>query len=240
MAHALAAQLPADCVRLGVACTAVRLEDDALVVTAADGTEVRAKRAIALALPPGLAARLALSPPLPPRLLATCRGTPAFMGSSAKTVVVYARAFWRDAGLSGAAFSRRGPLSEVHDHSPDGHNAAPPFGALLGFSAGPGAPSREDVLAQLVRLFGPEAAAPTELHCCDWSAEEHTTPADERGARAGSGGWHDALFAEGAWAGRLLLCTTETATSAGGPHLEGALAAAERAAAAIAALKERC
>jgi monoamine oxidase len=249
IAHALAARLPPGSLRLSTLVTGVRhsqADQTYRVTLSTDGDgveqEVFASKAVALALPPALAGRLRLSPPLPDKLAAACQATPTFMGGIAKTVVIYPRPVWRDAGLSGTAFSRRGPLSEVHDHSPPGESS--PFGALMGFSTThDGAPKREAVVAQLVRLFGASAASPTEVLCLDWSNELHSTPPplESAAAAAQAGnmcrrGLHDAVFAAGAWDGRLLLCSAETDTAAGGPHLEGALAAATRVAAAIDAL----
>jgi monoamine oxidase len=233
LAAGLAARLPPGVLRLETACSGVSQQEDGSLVVATSRGALRARRAVVLALPPALSAVLTIQPPLPPRLAAAAAGTPTFMGSCAKTVVVYDRPFWRDAGLSGAAFSRRGPLSEVHDHSGTG---AAPVAALLGFSAAPGAPSRADVLAQLVRLFGPAAGAPLELLSLDWSSEAHTAPAKMPPGAGGRSAATDAVFAAGAWGGCLQLCSAETATAAGGPHIEGALAAAERATAAVAAL----
>lgn len=237
LAHALAAQLPPDTLRLGESTAGVELDEaaQALLVRTRGGAQLRARRAVVLALPPALVPGLELAPPLPARLVDACAMTPTFMGGCVKWVALYDTPFWRDARLSGTAFSRRGPLSEVHDHSP----ASAGFGALLGFSSASAASaeaSREAVLAQLVRLFGERAARPAELLCLDWSAEAHTTPPHAEQSRAQGRGGTDATFAQGAWGGRLLLCSCETATRDGGPHLEGALAAAERAAQQVAAL----
>ena len=68
--------------------------------------------------------------------------------------------FWRERGLAGSAISHAGPMRELHDMSgPDG---APP--ALFGFVPGGSAPVIvQDVVDQLVAIFGPEAAAPTDI-----------------------------------------------------------------------------
>jgi len=229
LATLLGEQLPAGSVHVGMCVTGLRQEADGISLETAGGAVFRARRAVVLALPPALLPGLHVHPPLPPPLLALCRQTPTFMAGCCKTVVTYAAPFWRQAGLSGAAFSRRGPLTEVHDHSScDGSLAA-----LLGFSAAPGPPDRDALVAQLVRLFGAQAAQPLAIHSLDWSSEEHTTPkgfSPPKGVAVAGG---DAVFAAGAWDGRLQLCATETATRAGGPHIEGALAGAERAAAAV-------
>jgi monoamine oxidase len=92
--------------------------------------------------------------------------------------------------------------------------------------------ARGEALAQLVRLFGPEADAPSELWVQDWGRQPHTSPPevarlqdyDRFGSR---------LFAEPAMGGRLHWASTETSPINPG-HVEGALAAAERAASTVA------
>jgi monoamine oxidase len=117
----------------------------------------------------------------------------------------------------------------VHDHcGADGRPAA-----LLGFSAS--APTRAAVIAQLVRLFGDAAASPLELTMLDWSAERFTAvPPGAPPQRLAMG---SRIFsAPGAMGGRLQWTSTETAQAHAG-HIEGALEAAERTAAAVLALR---
>ena len=165
-------------------------------------------------------------------VLALAEATPVWMGAFAKAVAWYERPFWRDAGLAGAAFSHAGPLREVHDMSgPDGSPAA-----LFGFAPlqpGQPTPTHDEVLAQLAELFGDEAAGPAGLEIADWRAEPYTSPpgVDALGAY---GAYGHPLFRQPALGGRLHWASTETATDAPG-HVQGALSAATRAAAAITA-----
>ena len=211
---------------------------------ATGGFRVRTRRGavraawVLVALPPALAEHaIAFDPPLAPVTAAAARRTPVWMGDTVKTVAVYDRPFWREAGLSGAAFSHRGPLREVHDLSgPDGGP-----GALFGFSPAappgstPGTPpgSAADhaaVLGQLVRLFGPEAASPLGVHALDWSREAQTCPPHAGRVRRDLPFGHPALA--GAWGpDRLLGCSCETHPGHG--HVEDALAASERAVARV-------
>ena len=195
--------------------------------------KLRSKR-IVLALPPRLVGGLSFSPPLPDAAQTALRDTPTWMAGHAKAIAVYDSPFWRDAGLSGDAMSRFGPLMEIHDASPaDGG----PY-ALFGF-VGVSVQSRQDtralqdaVLAQLSRLFGTEAATPSALHIMDWAFEPATAvPMD-----------HAPLFAHpryglpkevsALWDNTVILGSTEVAPGFGG-FLEGALEAAENAAAQI-------
>jgi monoamine oxidase len=236
LATALAAQLPPAVLRTSVAAAAVEERDggSGLAVVTSDGECIVARTAVVLALPPALAAAtLAFTPPLPRALAAAAAGTATHMGGCAKTVVRYATPFWRAQGLSGSAFSQRGPLSEVHDHSGGAAGDAP--AALLGFSSG-GVPDRQALLAQLVRLFGPEAAAPLEVVTLDWAAERYTAvPPGAPPQRRAMGG-PEFSAAGGAMGGRLLWAATETAAAHAG-HMEGALAAAERTVRAVEALR---
>ncbi len=194
-----------------------------VVVTSSVGT-YRADQVV-LALPPALAvARIEVIPPLPPSLADMARMTPVWMGAMTKVVATYGRPFWREHGLSGSAFSHRGPLREIHDMSGVDGQAA----ALFGFApmAEPGGPSPEAVTAQLAALFGPAGGEPDAVHVLDWRAELHTSPADvER--HTGYHTYGHAAYAQPLFNRRLHWSSTETSPVAPG-HVEGALAAAER------------
>lgn len=109
--------------------------------------------------------------------------------------------------------------------------------ALAGFSA-LGAVQREaftrgrELLleSQVVQLFGPEAANPTQFWQ-DWALEPETcTPTDiaEEGLQAGQHPHYgEPVLADGHWDGRLFFGGSETARQGGG-YLEGALGAAGR------------
>ncbi len=186
-----------------------------------------------LALPPSLAVHhITFRPALPERLHALAAATPVWMGTVSKAVAVYPEAFWRHDGLAGAAISHVGPLRELHDMSgPDG---AP--SALFGFAPrapGIAAPDARAVIAQLVEIFGPAAAAPTEIIIKDWSTDLHTVPPDANPGAATATYAH-ARYQEPAGHGRLHWASTETAPTAPG-HIEGAIAAADRAVQAITA-----
>ncbi|MEM6653523.1 MAG: NAD(P)/FAD-dependent oxidoreductase [Pseudomonadota bacterium] len=195
----------------------------------ADGRAIDADRAV-LAVPPRIAANLAYSPELPDTAVQAMANISTWMAGQAKAVAVYDQAFWRDAGISGDAMSRRGPMVEIHDASPA---EGGPF-ALFGFiGVPPHARSdlralRQAIEAQLVRLFGEGAAAPRALYLKDWAFDPLTaTPADAVPQHS-----HPAyglpVALENLWDGRLMLAGTEVAESYGG-YIEGALEAAETA-----------
>jgi monoamine oxidase len=230
VARRLAAGLPPDALRLDSPVTAIRDLVGELEVEIGDGeTRLRAEHVV-LAVPPALAVqRIALPDALSADLVRVATATPVWMGAVVKVVAVYQDAFWREQGLSGAAMSRVGPLQEIHDMTgPDGRPAA-----LFGFAAAPVVPSgfREAVLAQLGALFGPAAGRPTQLIVQDWSREEWTSPTGVHLLRDYELFGHG-LYQKPAVDGRLHWASTETAVESAG-HVEGALAAGQRAADAV-------
>jgi monoamine oxidase len=189
----------------------------------------RTARHIVFALPPRLVARLTFAPPLAARAAAILAEVPTWMAGHAKFVAVYARPFWRTAGLSGDAVSRRGPLAEIHDASgPEGAPAAL-FG-FLGLPAEARAQAGDALtvlaLAQLARLFGPEAAAPLATRLQDWAQEPFTATARDHQPPAGHPAYGPLPPLFGPDHPRLHLAGTEVAPGMGG-LIEGALGAAD-------------
>lgn len=184
---------------------------------------------VLLALPPRLAAeRIAFEPALPAPLLWQWRATPTWMAPHAKYLAVYDTPFWREQGLSGSARSASGPLGEIHDASMPGGSAA-----LFGFLGVPArARSRlsDEVLltlcqAQLVRLFGAQAATPRAAFIKDWAKDPMTAAAADLDA----GGDHvqapAAMASDGPWKGRLIGVASEWSPQFPG-YVAGAIEAA--------------
>lgn len=223
---ALVAGLPDTSLKTG---RVVRSVSDTGTLGLADGAELSFER-IVVALPPRLAAMLDFAPGLPPSVQAALQGIPTWMAGHAKCVAVYDRPFWREAGLSGDASSQRGPLVEIHDASGD------TAGALFGFVGVPAAAragQRDAVMAaavaQLARLFGPQATSPAQVFHTDWAEDRFTSVAadlaplthhPDYGRPPAIRAWTDAP---------VYFASTELAPEMGG-YLEGALAAAEDAA----------
>lgn len=231
---ALVRDLPDGTVRLNTHVRALRLIPGGVEV-ATRGGEVMAASHVLLAAPPRLlAADLTLDPALPAAAVRLWQATPTWMAPHAKLVAVYPRAFWREAGLSGAARSLVGPLAEVHDATTADGQAA-----LFGFVGVPGeARARAGdaavvaaALRQLARLFGPAAAVPLAVHYKDWAADPLTATAGDRTA----GDHPQAVrrpWVEGPWAERLTLIGAETSLTDPG-YLAGAHEAGTRGAAAL-------
>lgn len=230
LAGAMVGMLPDGTVRLEhpvsrISCVGNEVEVGSM------GTVVRAS-AVVLALPPALAAeRITFDPALPGETAGIAATTPVWMGAMTKVVVRFARAFWRDHGLAGAVMSHVGPMREIHDMSGPGGLPA----ALFGFvpPSGPGMPTidRDEVRAQLTVLFGPNMPEPFEILVHDWRAEIHTSPCDVERLQAYETFGHP-VYLRPELGGRLHWGSTETSREAPG-HIEGALAAGARAAAAI-------
>jgi monoamine oxidase len=207
------------------------------VTAGADGVTVHARRAI-VALPPTLAGRIAYDPPLPGYRDQLTQRFP--MGTVIKCLAIYDEPFWRLDGLSGSATSAAGPLTIAFDNSPT--DGSP--GILVGFLEGRPARElgrrseeerRDAVLANLVRIFGSEAARPVRYLERNWAEEEwsrgcyvgYTPP----GVLTSYGPALREPIGPLHWAG------TETATVWNG-YMDGAIQSGERAAReALAALR---
>lgn len=203
-----------DRLRLGHRVHRVLEEADGVSVLMGEAS-IRARRVI-LAMPPRLVAGLGVAVP----------DTPTWMAGHAKLVATYSSAFWRENGLNGDAISHRGPLAEIHDASPVGNKVGALFGfAQVGAARQPG--FREAAIAQLVRLFGQDAATPSDVIIKDWSID----PATATKADLNPPSDHPTYNALPPTR-RLIFAGTETSFDNGG-FLEGALAAAEAAHAAL-------
>jgi len=224
----LAGQLHADTVKLSATVTSI-LPGRGLDV--ATPSHTWSAEHVILAVPPALAmATIDFGDHLSDRVAELARATPVWMGSTVKAVAVFDRPFWRDHGLAGAAFSYSGPMREIHDMSgPDGSPAA-----LFGFCPvphGDPAPTEQEVTAQLVELFGDDAASPSDVVIMDWRTEPFTSPPNVEHLTNYQTYGHPE-FQKAAMDSRLHWASTETSPVAPG-HIEGALAAAERAATAV-------
>jgi monoamine oxidase len=237
LCHRLAARLPEGAVVLETDVMAVAVGGTGVVVTVARGTgdesELRAGFVV-VAVPPRLAsAGIAFTPPLPEGLLDVMQGTPTWMATALKVVATYEAPFWRQAGRSGLAFSRVGPLVEVHDAcTADARTAG-----LWGFVSTSHAfrdldveERRASVFAHLGRLFGPEAADPLLYVERDWSGDPYTN--DEVVWLDDPVPYGHPTLVEPRFGGRLVFAGTET-SSVGGGHMEGAVRSGRRAAAQV-------
>jgi monoamine oxidase len=218
-----------DDVRLRSPVAAVEQDGDGVLLRTEEGGRVRARHAI-VAVSPALAGRWHWTRPLPADRDQLSQRMP--MGAYMKIVLAYDRAWWRDANLSGIAYSDAGPVQMVVDSG----SAGPAGGALACFITGRAVERygrmelgarRAAVRESLTRMFGPPAADWTAYAECDWTTELYS-----RGGPVGLMGpgtlgryGHVLRRPEGRvhWAG------TDTATVWNG-YMDGAIQAGERAA----------
>jgi len=186
---------------------------------------------VILALPPRLAAATILfDPDLSHPLTQAMLRIGTWMAGQAKFFALYEEPFWREAGLSGQAFSESGPLGEIHDASNKGHG---PYG-LTGFVGIPAVRrNRRDRLLEAIRLqlaliYGQPAGQPSAVFYQDWAQERFTATPYDQAPMVEHPVYHPPAGRTAIWNGTVLFAGTETAEQQGG-YLEGALASAERA-----------
>ncbi|MFY0596730.1 MAG: FAD-dependent oxidoreductase [Cognatishimia sp.] len=228
--EALVANLPSSNLSLSTQVVSLQKTSDGVAAKTSGGQRFDAQNVV-LSLPPRLAGALEYSPALNPAAHQTMDATATWMAGQAKAVAVYKTAFWRDAGLSGDAMSRHGPMVEIHDASPatDG-----PYG-LFGFIGVPAqvrhdntAAMKEAVVAQLVRMFGPEAANPETVFFKDWAFDPDTSTETDLEPLYQHPTYGMPQVLSNIWNGRLIFSGTETGQMFGG-YLEGALESAANA-----------
>lgn len=223
LVDAFANSVPAAKLHLGQAVTGISQTDTGVIVTT-DKLSISANKVI-LALPPRVAQTITFDPALPADQSHALGNVPTWMAGHAKFVAIYDKAHWRDAGLSGDAQSRRGPMVEIHDASPQSGGPYAVFG-FVGFDANTRAAHRDEMTQmatdQLDRLFG---VTPRQLILQDWAQEPQTATAADY-----TSGGHPAYGRPRAltniWNGRIILGSSEMGQSFGG-YLEGALEAAQ-------------
>ena len=171
----LLAERLGDRVHLGQPARRIEWCDDGVVVKTDDLT-IRARRAV-VAVPPNLYGRIDYDPPLPAARQQAHQHIS--LGLVIKVHAVYPTPFWREAGLSGTAFSPFQVAHEAYDNTGHGESA----GTLVAFVAGETADAmlalepherRARILDSLASYYGDEARRPTVYFESDWVSEEWT------------------------------------------------------------------
>ncbi len=229
LVNELVKRLPEKHLKLGTKIATIKNQNDGILAVSESGHEIMAKRVV-LALPPRVAAQITYEPALPSEVQDAMKAIPTWMAGQAKVVSVYEHNFWREAGLSGDAMSRAGPMIEIHDASPADNGPC----ALFGFvGVAPHARRDQQVLRQqareqLVRLFGARAADPKELYVKDWAFDPCTSTTLDLQPLYAHPAYGMPKLLKDLWQGRVVFGGSEVATQFGG-YLEGALEAAEHA-----------
>lgn len=166
-------------------------------------------------LAPRLVAQLAFEPKLPEDLKATMLQTQTWMGNSAKCVIEFKSAFWREKSLSGFVFSHIGPLGEIHDACIEGK------AALFGFvNANADMQNiEENVKTQLVRLFEINEDEILNIYTLDWREEKYSATLQD--AKPLSAHPHYGIDTNN-YSQKILFSSTEFSHEEGG-YLEGAI-----------------
>ena len=235
LSERLADRLGRERIRLSFPVERITRSDVGVTILGPSG-ELASERAV-VAVPPPLAAAMVWDPPLPaPR---RHRLEAATMGHTIKVMGFYDLPTWRERGLSGEAVCTTGPISCVFDATP----LLGRPGCLLGFVVGrdaqawaqaPAEQRRASALRTFEELLGVPAASAVDYVEHDWARETwtggcpvaHLPPGALARAAEVEPGAAEAPTGRVHWAG------TETARHWQG-YLEGALEAAERAAAEV-------
>ncbi len=170
-------------------------------------------------LPPRLALNsIQYSPELPIECRQILSNIPTWMGNSAKCTIEFERAFWRENGLSGFAFSHVGPLGELHDACTEEK------AALFGFfHANANDKSEKAVREQMYRLFGDDAKQIKNIYITDWTKEPFTSViADHRPLSSHPDYGYNVM----GYDEKLIFMGTESSFFEGG-YLEGAVVSAD-------------
>jgi monoamine oxidase len=222
----LAAHL-GDRVALNAPVTRIEQRDGRCHVHSARGT-VTAKRVV-VACPPPTVLGIQFAPVLPLQRQQLLQQMD--MGNLMKCDAVYAKPFWRSAGLNGFGISDRGAVRAAFDNSPPDASV----GVLLAFVGGTtwrefglasAATRRRAVLQGFADLFGEQALHPVDYVEHDWNREAWT-----RGGPVAVMG-PLTLSSYGPWLrrphGRVHWAGTETSTYWTG-YMDGAVRAGQRA-----------
>jgi putrescine oxidase len=224
-----------DAVRLSAAVTAVEWDDTGVTVsTSGDAGDIRVRaRHAVLAVPPTLVPRIAFTPPLP-AAHQQMRQQQSF-GLVIKLHVTYETPFWRDAGLSGTAFS---PYALVHEAYDNTNEDVPDEtrGTLVGFVSDERADGllalepeerRQRVLESLRGYYGDGALRPVGYYESPWMHDEWTAGAYATSFATGSLTRFGPLTREDV--GPMLFASSDVA-GLGFQHVDGGIRMGEAAA----------
>ncbi len=174
---------------------------------------------VIVTLPPRLCTKLEFTPSLSEAAYTKLMQTQTWMGNSAKCVVEFKTAFWRDKGLSGFVFSNQGPLGEIHDASTE--NKA----ALFGFVSASANMNNfhESVRTQCKQLFKITDEDIVNIHLLDWRDETFSSAEEDSKALGGHPEYGIDLSHH---KNKVLFSATEFSHKEGG-YLDGALIRAQ-------------
>lgn len=236
---ALEKGLSADTVMLNALVTQLEYidaqESDIRASVTLDGKPITLNcEAVVIAAPPRVAVeQICFAPALPEPRITVLNGVQTWMAGHAKLLAFYDTPFWLEQGFSGDCVSQVGPMHEIHDASPAGDGPAALFG-FMGVPAvhrGDQQALKQAAIAQLVRLFGEQAATPLDIYFKDWAKDPLTATALDQEMMTSHPNNDIQQIVEAGWLQRLIWSGTETAPNGSrfNGYLEGALEASVRA-----------
>ncbi len=225
----LAAELNEEQLQLNTTIKRISDRDETVTITDQNGNSYHSS-IIIITLPPQLLAHaISFEPALPTQTQQLMAETHTWMGESIKFALTYDQPFWKHNGASGMGFAQVGPIEEIHDHT----NAEESFFSLKGFLRPSLSklkkPEREAMVkAQVVKLFGQEAANYTSYHDRVWIDESFTSVKSAAPLMPHQHSGHPQL-SQPLMDNKVLLAGTETSPVYGG-YMEGAVYAGLKAA----------
>lgn len=222
----LASEIGMQNIKTDTKITAIKEENNQLIVIDAAGNTYLADKVIS-SIPPNLLVNsVVFEPKLPENFTHLAKKTHTWMGESIKFAVEYKTPFWKQNNYSGTLFSQASIIQEMYDHSTADNSGF----ALKGFlNGGTSVLSREErkekVIAQLTTFFGPEASDYVAYYENVWREESLTFSPYEQLVLAHQNNGHS-LFKTPLVNGKLYISGAETASQNPG-YMDGAIFAAK-------------
>ncbi len=153
-----------------------------------------------------------------------------WMASQAKFLVKYGQPFWREQGLSGQAYSQKGPLVEIHDACLSDITGFALFG-FIGIPATqriyePVKELKQACIRQLGVLFGQQAFKFEACYLKDWAKDPLLCTGQDQSEGSRHPSIQTSLFSEAFALQNMFFAGSEYAEDQAG-YLEGAIAAVE-------------
>lgn len=213
-------------IRTNTKITAIKEENNQLIVTDSNGTSYSADKVISTIPPNLLVNSVVFEPNLPENFTQLAKKTHTWMGESIKFAVEYKTPFWKLNNFSGTLFSQASIIQEMYDHSTADNSGFALKGFLNGGTAVLSQEQRkEKVMAQLATFFGSEATNYVAYYENVWREEPLTFQPYEQLVLAHQNNGHS-LFKNPLQNGKLYISGAETATQNPG-YMDGAIFAAK-------------
>merc|ERR1711915_683579 len=208
-------------VMLGQTVKEIRQVENGMEVTVKGATVYKSDKIVTTVPQQLLVSNVAFTPSLSKDLVSVMKNTHTWMGDSVKAAVTYRKPFWKEEGLSGALYSYSGPFIQMYDQS--GHEEGYALVGFLHDRMGKLSKEqrKEEVINQLVRVFGRRAKDYLDYAETVWKDETFTMEREAPRLNSHKNNGHP-LYQQAHMGGRLIIGGTETAIHASG-YMEGAI-----------------